>query len=167
MAGSTRVRFKEEEHAPVATPKCRSLLYMLTAVSVALFMTVAASGVESADYSMPPPKCTAFEPAWSGWMAGTSRKCAKFAKGREAFDAMMNEYNLATSKRPDGSLFYDLTKIPPPYDKATGKSFFVNLCSRSTFNANKFYFGVFKHDFDAYRAWKVQYPNFRNFISLD
>ena len=167
MAGNPYVRSNEEEHAPAATPKCRSLLYMLPAVSVALFMAVSASGVEPADYSMPPPKCTAFEPAWSGWMAGASRKCAKFAKGREAFDVMMNEYNLATSKRPDGSLFYDLTKIPPPYDKATGKSFFVNLCSRSTFNANKFYFGVFKHDFDAYRAWKVQYPNFRNFISLE
>ena len=57
-------------------------------------------------YSMQPPKCTAFEPAWSGWMAGASRKCAKFAKGRPAFDSMMGEYNLPTSKREDGALYF-------------------------------------------------------------
>jgi hypothetical protein len=80
---------------------------------------------------------------------------------------MMGEYNLPTSKREDGALYFELSKIPPARDKGKTISFFVNLCSRSTYNAKNFYTGTFKHDFEAYKAWKAEHPNFRNFISLE
>lgn len=124
-------------------------------------------GTAGGDYTMPPPAHTSFEPAWSGWMGTPSRECAGFARSRPAFREMMAEYNLDTSRREDGTLHYDLRKLPSRYDVERDVPFFINLNSRSTFNAKKFYFGEFRHDFEEYTEWKKRHPGFRNFISLE
>ena len=108
-----------------------------------------------------------FEPAWSGWMGGDSRTCSKFARERPAFKDMMCEYGMPTRAREDGTLYYDLSKFPPARGSVRGLPFFVNLSSRSTYNAKKFYFGKFRHDFEAYKAWKASHPEFRSFMSFE
>lgn len=103
-----------------------------------------------------------FRTAWCD--AGATRgRTEPLASELGSLSSMVNEWRQRESVRADGTFFIDFSKV-----KSEGnRDFFLNLRSRSAFNAKAFYFGEFRHDLADYGRFLETHPNFLGFESWE
>lgn len=127
----------------------KSLLLVSLALAAAVSL---ASGANAAG----------FRTAWCNAGVGRSQ-IEPLASELESLSTMVDEWRQRESVRPDGTCYFDFSKVKP----AKERDFFLNLRARTGFNARAFYFGKFVHDYDGYRKFLEEHPNFLFFESWE
>ena len=128
-------------------------------ISICLLAAAALLGCDPVtDFSQNPPAHTFFKTVWCGggkyrFMAG------RLASEHESLSTMLDEWYSEELRREDGTYFIGLDKIRPN----PASEFTINIGARSSFNPQPFYFAKFRHDWDAYRKFRVAYPGFLGF----
>jgi len=103
-----------------------------------------------------------FRLAWCD-AGNTRRRLEPLASELSSLSSMVNEWRQRESVRPDGTCYFDFNKTAP----GECGDFFLNLRSRSAFNAKAFYFGEFRHDEAEYAKFQETHPNFLGFESWE
>ena len=110
------------------------------------------------NFTQRPSAHTFFKTVWCG--GGTYRsRAGKLASTNESFATMLDEWYAEEARREDGTYFISLDKVRPK----PSSEFTLNIGARSSFNPQPFYFAQFRHDWDAYRKFRADYPGFLGF----
>lgn len=103
-----------------------------------------------------------WRPVWCNSVEAR-RRMEPLSSSVGSLSSMVDEWRLRESVRPDGTCYFDLSKIKPDRNR----DFILNLRSRTGFNAKTFYFGKFAHDRDGYLRFLDGHPNFLGFESWE
>ncbi len=103
-----------------------------------------------------------WRPVWCN-SVDARRRMEPLSSSVESLSSMVDEWRLRESVRPDGTCYFNLSKINP----AGNRDFILNLRARTGFNAKTFYFGNFVHDRAGYGRFLEKHPNFIGFESWE